>query len=345
MKALKYLFYVIFGIGAFWILMCLFAKKAYHIERKIEIEAPRVVVYEQIRLFRNFTNWSPWHFMDPNMAISIEGPDGTAGTVYKWDSKNKSVGSGFQKIVSVTPGRIDYLVDFGLVPSPSYFLIEGDSMLTKVTWAIEMHLPFFMRAGGMLTDLNAYVGKDYGNGLANLKKYCEALSPIRYRGYPIKQMDRSPVFYAVVRDTVDFQNISQFFADNSAKTKLAAEKAGAKMVGRPSGLFWTYDTLGMKTDMAAAIPLDKQVKLGDSLKIVSLGGRALVIDYLGDFAKTSDAHSALTDYMTEKKLQLVPPFMEEYVTDPAQEPDTAKWLTKIIYFVVPKIDSTAQGKN
>ncbi len=48
----------------------------------------------------------------------------------------------------------------------------------------------------------------------------------------------------------------------------------------------------------------------------------------------------MDEYMEEKKLQSIPQVIEEYVTDPVQEPDTAKWLTRIIYFVEPKRDST-----
>lgn len=339
MRILKYLLYTILALGALWLLMCLFAKKSYRIERSMDIDAPRETVYEQLRLYKNFTNWSPWHFMDTTMKISIEGTDGEAGAIYRWDSNNKNVGKGTQKLLSAKPGRLDFEVDFGLGPSPTYFVLEGDSTGTHVTWIMDMHLPFLMRAGGMLTDLNTYVGRDYENGLANLKKYCEALHPKRYRGFRVTELERPVAFYAAYRQVVDFQNIPQFFADNYPKLMAAAEKAGIKMTGNTYGFFWTYDTLAMKTDMAAAIPMEKQVKMGDSIQVLSLSGKALQIDYLGDFAKTGEAHMAMDDYMAEKKLQYIPPVIEEYVTDPAKEPDTAKWLTRVIYFVEPKRDT------
>jgi hypothetical protein len=70
-----------------------------------------------------------------------------------------------------------------------------------------------------------------------------------------------------------------------------------------------------------------------------------LIEYLGDYAKTGEAHSAMDEYMAEKKLQSIPPVMEEYVTDPVEEPDTAKWLTRILYFVTAKVDSSALDKK
>ena len=218
--------------------------------------------------------------------------------------------------------------------------------MSKVTWAMDMHLPFFMRDGGLFTDLNAYVGKEYGNGLANLKKYCEALAPKKYNGYVVKTAERPMTYYLAIRQVVDIQNISQFFTSNLPKALAETEKAEAKMTGIPSAFFWTYDTIALKTDMAVAIPLDKQVKAAnDSLQIIGLGGKALLIEYLGDFAKTGEAHMAMDEYMAEKKLQMVPPLIEEYMTDPAKEPDTAKWLTRIIYFVTAKVDSTAVGQK
>lgn len=345
MKILKYLLYTLLGIGALWLLLCLFAKKSYKIERKADIEAPRETVYAQVGQFKNFTNWSPWHFMDPNMKVSIQGTDGEVGALYQWDSQNKNVGKGYQKLLAKAPGRLDYEVDFGLGPSPVYFRMEGDSQQTSITWGMDMHLPFLMRAGGLFTDLNTFVGKDYENGLANLKKYCEALNPKEYQGYRVTAIERPNTHYAFLRDTVDFQNIAAFFGEKFGAVIAAAEKGDAQMSGHPSGFFWQYDTVAMNADMAAAIPLDKSIKPGNGIQVLALSGKALVIDYLGPYENTAVAHGAMEEYMAEKKLQLVPPSIEEYVTDPVQEPDTAKWLTKIIYFVKPKADSTDVKKK
>ena len=93
---------------------------------------------------------------------------------------------------------------------------------------------------------------------------------------------------------------------------------------------------------AAAIPTLEVKKYTDDIESFPVGGGlALVINYFGPYAGSIEAHLALDDYMLEKKLESIPPIIEEYVTDPATEPDTAKWLTKVIYFVKPKVDSTA----
>ena len=108
------------------------------------------------------------------------------------------------------------------------------------------------------------------------------------------------------------------------------------MNGAPTGLYWTYDTVTMKTDMAAAFPLDISFKAAEPVQIVTLKGKALTIDFMGDMSKMGEAHMAMDDYILEKKLKQVPPVLEVYVTDPAKEPDTSKWLTKVIYYVEPE---------
>jgi len=345
MKALKYLLYITLGIAALWLTLCLFAKPSYHIERSVEIEAPRETVFEQVQLFKNFTNWSPWHFMDPKMKIAIEGPDGMPGTVYRWESELENVGKGTQKITAVTPTRIDYEVDFGLGASPVYFKIEGDSQLTQVLWAMDMKLPFLYRAGGMFTDLNAFVGKDYENGLAHLRRYCEALNPKTYGGFKVLVGDRAPSNYAVVRKEVDFQDISTFLGESFGTLLAAIGVQDSTLRGYPSGFVWSYDTVAMKTDMAAAVPVLPKQKIEKGMELVTIGGEAIFINFFGNYAGTQVAHEAIDEYMLEKNLEAILPIVEEYVTDPSLEPDTAKWLTRVLYFVREKPDSTAVEEN
>lgn len=336
MKALKYILYTVAGLAVLFLLLALFAKNNYHIERSTEIDAPREIVYEQIRFFKNLPNWSPWQQIDPNMKTSIEGTDGEVGAVYKW-SGNKDVGSGTQTFKSLQPNRIDLEVVLdGFSTSPVFFNLSENDKKTSVTWAMDMHVPFPWNAFAMLTDVNAFVGKDYEVGLANLKRYCEALAPKKYRGYEVKEADQPPTYYAAIRAEVEFQNIPAYFGENFVKAIQESAKAGAEMAGHPCGFFWTFDTVAMKTDMAAAIPLNKQVKTGNNVQVLNLGGKAAIIEYFGDYALTAEAHSAMDEYLADKKLQYIPPVVEEYVTDPEQEPDTAKWLTRIIYYVAPK---------
>lgn len=350
MKILKFLLYLVLGLGVLWVALGLFGKKDYHIERSIEIDAPKDLVYDQVLHFKNFASWSPWAKLDPNMKVSIEGTDGTVGAVYKW-AGNGDVGAGQETITALSPERIDIEVNFSEPfesTSPTYFLFEANDKKTKVTWAFDMHIAFPWNGLAMFTDIDAGVGKDYAKGLENLKQVCEAIAHKKYRGYEVAVEEIPERFYVGARKTVAFQDMQQFFETTFTKAMEQIQKGGVTPAGAPAGLFWSYDEQAGTADMAAAMPVAANQKFGGGMSVFPIGGKpALVINYFGAYEKSGEAHYAMDDYMKEKGLQNVPPVIEEYITDPGQEPDTSKWLTRVIYFVEPKaaaVDTSATKK-
>lgn len=338
MKLLKVLLYIILAVIVLFLGAGLFARKNYHIERSVEIDAPQALIHEHARYFKNFHTWSPWQHLDPNQKESIEGPDGQVGAVHKWVG-NDDVGEGQQTITAITPDRIDTEVKF-IKPfestSPTFMAFKADGKKTTVSWAMDIHIAFPWNGMAMFTDVDAGVGKDYEQGLQNLKKVCEAIAHKKYRGYEVAETELPTAYYAGVRKVVPFPDIPAFFGANLPKVLETAQKGGATLAGPPSGLFWSYDEQAGKSDMAAAVSIAAAQKFGNGISVFTLpGGQALEIDYYGPYAKTGEAHLAMDEYMTEKKLRSIPPVVEWYVTDPGIEKDTSKWLTKVIYYVEP----------
>jgi effector-binding domain-containing protein len=66
---------------------------------------------------------------------------------------------------------------------------------------------------------------------------------------------------------------------------------------------------------------------------ITLGGKALKVDYYGDYAGSEQAHVAIMEYIDQNGLTAKEPVIELYITDPGMEPDTSKWLTTIYYLV------------
>jgi effector-binding domain-containing protein len=62
-------------------------------------------------------------------------------------------------------------------------------------------------------------------------------------------------------------------------------------------------------------------------------GKALVIDYYGSYEGIGGAHMAMDEYVKSNNLKQKSPVLEQYITDPETEPDTSKWLTKVIYLL------------
>ncbi len=336
MKILKITLFIVVGLLALWMLLGVFAKKSYHIERSAEIDAPRDTVFRQVAFLKNFKNWSPWHVYDPNIKTEITGTDGAPGAVYTW-SGNDKVGTGTLTLKSVKPERLDFEIDFGWTPSPAYFQLEEAGEKTKIIWAMDMQVAFPWNAFAMLTDVNAFVGKDFENGLANLKKVCEQLAHPKYRGYEVAEEEIPLRYYLGIREEIDTADVPAYIKENLPRLlELAMDKKLNLVDTFHTGIYWTW---GKRTDMAVAIPLTENAKL-DSAQTFPMSGKALVIEHFGSLGQAAEAHRAMEDYMAEKKLRNIPPVIEEYMTGPGDEPDTSKWLTKIIYFVAPKADST-----
>lgn len=336
MKILKFLLYALLAFFALFVTMGIFAKNTYHIERSIEIEAPDSLIYEQIRSFKNFAKWSPWSRLDPDMKVSYEGTDGTPGSLFRW-SGNEDVGAGVQILKSATPQRIDieYVREKPWKStSPSFFILEPKGEKTKVTWGYDMHIGFPWNGFAMLTDVDRGVGKDSERGLGNLKKLCENIMNPRYNGLEVVETDWPEQYFIGVRDTLKIDDIMRFYADHTPKLLVSLIDAKVEPLGPSTGLFWRWDEKNGITDMAAAFPVAPDVKPAAPYKSIAVpAGRALVIDFYGPYDSTGNAHRAMDLYLAEKKLYALNPIMESYVTDPRKEPDTSKWLTKVVYRV------------
>ncbi len=342
MKALKIILYILIGLVALVFALGIFAKKTYHIERSIEIDAPKAMVYDQIRLFKNFHEWSPWSKLDPNMKLTYAGTDGQAGASYSW-SGNDEVGEGKQTLKSATPDRLELQLDF-VVPFestvPVFFNISCNDVKSKVTWGFDPKFPFPINVWAMFTDIDKAMGNDYERGLGFLKRRCEGMAHKKYNGYEVSELDFPETWFFSVRKEVPNADVHSYLAENLRKTMLlAGEKAVP--VGPPVGIFWNSNEEEGMTDLASAVPIQAEVKLGKEYSVFKLTQqKAIAINYNGDYAKTQEAHVAIAQYMAENKLKNVPPVLEIYFTDPASEPDTSKWQTRIVYIIEPAPDST-----
>ncbi len=343
MKFLKFLLYGAGGFALLVILLGVLAKKNYVIERSIEINAPRDTVYNQVRFFKNHPSWSPWSALDDQEKTAVTGTDGAVGATYSWDG-NKEVGKGSQVVTFLSPDsmvlEVRNLKPWEKITHAVIKMEDRGGQTTKVTYTFDRYIGFPWNAMAMLTDVDKAVGKDCERGLGNLKKICEQLAHPHYSGYVVAVADIPVKYYVGIRSLIDTlpDSIQVFYLKTLPLAYAAIETAKATVAGSPTGLFWTWGP--DSTDMAVAVPMAEQKKLGSGVGVFTIGGgKALMIDYYGPHDSTYIAHGALEKYMQEKKLRSIPPIIEEYVTDPAMEPDTLKWLTKVIYFVAPKVDS------
>jgi hypothetical protein len=178
MKILKR---ILTGIGILILIpliVAIFVKKDYAVEKEIVINKSKQKVFDYVVLLKNQDNFSKWAKMDAGMEKTYRGTDGTVGFVSAWNSQNPDVGKGEQEIKKITEGeRIDFEIRF-IEPfkstSTAYMIIENISEnQTKVKWGFNGHMSYPMNLMMLFMDFDKMIGEDFNTGLGNLKKILE----------------------------------------------------------------------------------------------------------------------------------------------------------------------------
>lgn len=178
MKILKRILIGIVIIIAIPLIVALFVNGDLKTVKEITINKPKQEVYDYVVLLKNQDNFSKWAKMDVNMKKEFRGTDGTVGFVSAWDSENSDVGKGEQTIKAIKPGeQIDYDLHF-IKPFESHancFISFKaiDSNKTTVAWGFESKMSYPTNLMCLFTDMNEMIGKDFSEGLSNLKAILE----------------------------------------------------------------------------------------------------------------------------------------------------------------------------
>ncbi len=179
MKILKTILIAVGILIAVPLIVSLFVKKDYEVEREITIDKPKEDVFDYVKFLKNQDNYSKWATMDPDMKKTYRGTDGTVGFISAWESNNKDVGKGEQEIKKITEGeRIDFELRF-FEPfestEPAYMTTESVSEnQTKVKWGFSGHMDYPMNIMMLFMDFEKMIGDDLDTGLKNLKSVLEA---------------------------------------------------------------------------------------------------------------------------------------------------------------------------
>lgn len=168
---------------AILLIVALFVKKEYAVEREISINNSKEVVFAYIKQLKNQDHYSKWASMDPGMKKVYMGTDGTPGFIYRWESNSDSVGVGEQEIKKITEGqRIDFDLRFEKpMESTEHAYMTTESVganQTKVTWGFDgkMNYPFNLMF--LFMNMEEMIGDDLQTGLDKLKLILESQAPV-----------------------------------------------------------------------------------------------------------------------------------------------------------------------
>jgi uncharacterized membrane protein len=160
MKFLKRFLLVILGLVAVALIAALFVKKEYALAKEITINKPKQQVYDYISLLKNQNNYGTWFKADPKMKQTYTGTDGTVGYVSAWESET-------MKTAMLFKGFIDFKSE------ASMDLKSVNDSVTNVNWTMSGSTPWPFNLMNVFMNMEDAVGKDYTQGLANLKSILE----------------------------------------------------------------------------------------------------------------------------------------------------------------------------
>lgn len=337
MKVLRILLIVLGILVAIGAVLAFIAPKDMNLERSIVINAPREAVYQHVKTLTAQNVWSPWMQRDSAMTSEYRGTDGEVGAIYAWQG-NSEVGKGEQEITSVTPNErmeqaLRFLEPFASTANVFIALADTTDNSTKVTWGFKSKMPIPLNIMGLFFNMTDAIGKDYETGLNSLKTLVESAPKTSTSAGNVQEVEFPVQQLITYRKEMKMSELSSFMQDEMAKfSKLLMEKQAA-ISGRPMALTYKWDEATGTTDIALAFPVSKPIDLGSEYKMVSIPAtKAYMMEHYGDYINTETTHEALSAFLAEKGIASKSPIIEEYVTDPAQEPDPKKWLTKIYYF-------------
>ncbi len=332
---MKKILYIIIGLIAVYLILCIFGSSSMKVERSTEINAPADMIRSKITDLKFFyESWSPWTEKDPAMKVTYTGEPGKEGSSMAWESDKKEVGIGSMTYKYTHGDTVMQALYFkGQGEAQVYHVVSANGAGSKVTWIMQNKIPFVMRGMMLFMNIDKMVGPDFEKGLAKLKTAIESMpaeQPTQH--YTINEINWEAKTFYGKKETLSFDKMSAFFGENYPK--LAKELAAAKInvIGAPKGIFFKFDEKTMITECAAVMEVAKGTKLANWEKFETPAGKVLSIEYYGPYDKSAQAHYAMDAYMKEKGLtqSLV---LEEYVTDPMMEKDPAKWLTNIFYLI------------
>ncbi len=146
----------------------------FSLTRSTRVHADAATVHALVDDFREWTKWSPWENVDPDLHRDYTGPQRGVGSTYRW-SGNRKAGEGMMRITGSTPTSVvvdlEFLKPFKATNVTTFgFVPAGDA--TDVTWTMTgTRNPVMGLMGRLFFD--KAIGRDFERGLASLKAEAE----------------------------------------------------------------------------------------------------------------------------------------------------------------------------
>ena len=152
----------------------------FRVERRLRIAAPADKLWPLVSELRGFNRWNPYDRKDPLIKGQYAGTASGIGSRYAWESDK--VGTGSLEITSQQPGRavqmkLDFIKPFGAHNQAEFALQPTPDGATEVRWTMQGPANFLNKLMGVFINMDKMVGRDFEDGLQNLRQIAEGAAP------------------------------------------------------------------------------------------------------------------------------------------------------------------------
>jgi uncharacterized protein YndB with AHSA1/START domain len=175
MNILKIILSVIAGLIVLLLIVALFVKREYVIQKEISIKQPASAVFDYVSRLKNQDQYNKWVMADPNMKKSYSGTDGEVGFVYAWDGNDKA-GKGEQEIKALSGNQqvvteIRFEKPMQNVADVRYDIAAVGENESRLTWQMSGKNKYPMNFMNLF--MGGILGKDMEESLLRLKNTLE----------------------------------------------------------------------------------------------------------------------------------------------------------------------------
>ena len=150
--------------------------RPFTITRSTSIAARPEEIHALVDDFHEWSKWSPWEDLDPDLRRTYAGAESGTGAVYSW-SGNRRAGQGRMEILDATaPSLVQIDLAFEKpwkARNDTVFSIEPQGSGSRVTWSMTGKKTLMTRLMGLVKSMDKMLGPDFEKGLTRLKAAAE----------------------------------------------------------------------------------------------------------------------------------------------------------------------------
>ena len=171
--------FVLIGLGLALVALLGYASTRpdeFRVQRTARIAAPADKLWPLVGELRAFNRWNPYERKDPLAKGAYSGSERGVGSRYDWDGKE--IGTGSLEITGQQPGRavqmkLDFVKPFEAHNQAEFALQPLPDGATEVRWTMHGPANFMSKLMGVFMDMDKMVGRDFEDGLQNLRELAE----------------------------------------------------------------------------------------------------------------------------------------------------------------------------